>query len=270
MDRRTRIGNLGKSSCRSPRGAMTPGSHVTLATAMGPIWLTLLIHVLGGSIALASGLVAIVAAKGGRWHRRAGLVFVASMFVMTIFGAVVGLYEMKMTGVGAILTAYLVFTGLTTVRPIAGVNRAQQLALMVVAFLIALFELTMGVVALGRPRGAINGVPGGMILFMGTVALLAAAGDWRMIRAGGIKGARRLARHLWRMCFALFVASGSFFLGQMKFVPQPVRIVPLMFALGVAPLIVLLYWMWRIRLRQSLRGLIVANARDVATSASAT
>ena len=249
---------------------MSPGSHVTLATAMGPIWLTLLIHVLGGSIALGSGLVAVVAAKGGRWHRTSGLVFVASMFVMTTFGAAVGFYEMKMTGVGALLTAYLVFTGLTTVRPIAGVDRPQQIALMVVALLIAMFELTMGVVALGRPHGAINGVPGGMILFMGTVALLAAAGDWRVIRAGGIKGAPRLARHLWRMCFALFVASGSFFLGQMKFVPQPIRILPLMFALGIAPLIVLLYWMWRVRLRQSLRGLIVRGTRDVATPARAT
>ena len=249
---------------------MSPGSHVTLATAMGPIWLTLVVHVLGGSIALASGFVAVVAAKGGPWNRTAGLVVVASMFVMTIFGAVVGFYEMKMTGVGALLTAYLVFTGLTTVRPIAGVDRRLEIALMVAALLIAIFELTMGVVAMGRPRGAINGVPGGMILFMGAVALLAAAGDWRMIRAGGIKGARRLARHLWRMCFALFVASGSFFLGQMKFVPQPIRILPLMFALGVAPLIVLLYWMWRVRLMQSPRGLIVGNAGDVAASARAT
>ena len=140
---------------------------------------------------------------------------------------------------------------------------------MVVALLIAFFELTMGVVALGKPHRAINGVPGGMILFMGTIALLAAMGDWRMIRAGGITGARRLARHLWRMCFALFIASGSFFLGQMKFVPESVRSLPLMFVLGLAPLVVLLYWMWRVQLRRSLRGLIVSGARGVATSASA-
>ena len=33
----------------------------------------------------------------------------------------------------------------------------------------------------------------------------------RMIRAGGIQGAPRLTRHLWRMCVALFAASSSFY-----------------------------------------------------------
>jgi hypothetical protein len=193
------------------------------------------------------------------------MVFVISMVVMAVFGAIVGTYELKMTGVGGVVSAYLVFTALTTVRPLTSVGRTQQIALMGVALSVALFELTMGVIALGRPRGMINGVPGGMMLFIGTIVLLAAIGDWRMIRAGGIKGARRLARHLWRMCFALFITSGSFFLGQMKFVPEPVRRLPLMFALGLAPLVILLYWMWRVRLRQSLRGLIVNNGREVAT-----
>ena len=242
---------------------MTPGTHVTLATATGPIWLSLLVHVLGGAIALVSGFVAIVVAKGGRWHRRAGLAFVVSMIVMGAFGTVVGTYEMKMTGVGGVLSAYLVFTGLTTVRPLASVGRPQHIALMIVALLIALFELTVGSIALGMPRGMINGVPGGMILFIGTIALLAGIGDWRMLRAGGIQGTRKLARHLWRMCFALFIASGSFFLGQMKFVPEPLRVLPLLAALGVGPLFVLLYWMWRVRIRHSLRGLTMSRARDV-------
>ena len=224
---------------------------------MGPIWLSLLVHVLGGAIALVSGFVAIAVTKGGRWHRRAGVVFVVSMIVMAVFATVVGAYEMKTTGVGGVLAAYLVFTGFTTVRPLASVGRAQHIALMIVALLVALFELTVGFIALGRPRGMINGVPGGMMLFMGTIALLAGIGDGRVLRAGGIQGTRRLARHLWRMCFALFIASGSFFLGQMKFVPEPFRILPLMAALGVGPLFVLLYWMWRVRLRHSLRGIML-------------
>jgi peptidoglycan/LPS O-acetylase OafA/YrhL len=93
--------------------------------------------------------------------------------------------------------------------------------------------------------------------------LLAAFGDWRMIRSGGVNGPRRLARHLWRMCVALFIASGSFFLGQMKFVPEPLRIVPLLAALGVAPLVVLLYWMWRVRVRRTLVWLHGRGGRTV-------
>ena len=239
------------------------GTDVTIAASTGPIWLVLLVHVLGGTVALVAGLTAIVVAKGGRRHRRAGMVFVASMFVMAVFATVVGTYEGKATAVGGLLTIYFVFTGLTTMRPFAGTGRAQHVALMVVALLIAAFELTVGLIALGRPGGTINGVPGGMILFMGTIALLAAVGDGRMIRAGGVQGTRKIARHLWRMCFALFIASGSFFIGQMQVFPQPLRILPLMLALGVAPLFVLLYWMWRVRLRHGLRGIAMGGAREV-------
>ena len=242
---------------------MGPGSEVTLAGSTGAIWLALLLHVMGGAVALVAGFIAVVVAKGGQWHRWTGMAFVVSMLVMALFGAIVGAYEMKATGVGGIFAGYLVFTGLTTVRPVAGVGRAGHIALMVVAFLVASFELTFGVIALGKPRGMINGVPGGMILFIGTIALLAAIGDWRAIRAGGVKGPQRVARHLWRMLFALFIASGSFFLGQMNFVPEPVRILPLLFALGLAPLFLLLYWMWRVRLRRSLRGMSIRRAASM-------
>ena len=87
-----------------------------------------------------------------------------------------------------------------------------------------------------------------------------------MIREGALRGARRLARHFWRMCFGLFIATGSFFLGQMKFIPAPIRPDPLLFALGVAPLVILLYWMWRVRLRRRLSGIIVGRAESQVAS----
>jgi hypothetical protein len=59
------------------------------------------------------------------------------------------------------------------------------------------------------------------------------------------------------MCFGLFVATGSFFLGQMKFIPEPVRIVPLLLVLAFAPIVVLVYWMWRVRVRGRLTGIVV-------------
>jgi hypothetical protein len=45
---------------------MPSGAHVTLAASSGPIWLILLVHVLGGAAALLSGFVAVVATKGSR------------------------------------------------------------------------------------------------------------------------------------------------------------------------------------------------------------
>jgi len=48
-------------------------------------------------------------------------------------------------------------------------------------------------------------------------------------------------------------------LGQTKFIPRPLHIIPLIVVLAAAPLVLLLYWMWRVRLRQSLRGLMTTH-----------
>ena len=74
-------------------------------------------------------------------------------------------------------------------------------------------------------------------------------------------GAKKIARHLWRMCFALFMSTGSFFLGQADKIPEALRIWPVLYVLAIAPLVFLLYWMWRVRIRKSLRGLVTQRAR---------
>lgn len=51
-----------------------------------------------------------------------------------------------------------------------------------------------------------GGVPVGMFFFLGSICLLAAAGYIRKLVSGGLFGAKRVARHLWRMCFGLFIA----------------------------------------------------------------
>lgn len=233
--------------------------HVTIATSSGVLWLALIIHFAGGLVGLVSGAVAIVAAKGGRVHRRAGQVFVVGMMTGGIFAAGIALYERNYgMVVGGLFSAYLVFTALLTVRPLSGPNaRAGSVSLMLLATGLALGQLTYGAMAIINP---VRGVPTPMIFFIGTIAVLAAAGDWRLLRAGSIGGPRRLARHLWRMCFGLFIASGSFFFGQASFIPKPLRIGPLLGVLGVAPIFVLLYWMWRIRLRKRLQGMILRTA----------
>ena len=232
--------------------------RVTLATSTGLPFLFLAFHVGTAAIALVAGFVAIAARKGGPLHRRSGLAFVYAMVSTGIIAAGISIYEGKPTFTGGALSAYLVLTAYTTVKPLFGQNRRVDLSLMALAFTIAAATYTTAFAALVRPGKQMAGVPAGMMFFMATIVLLAAIGDVRMIRAGGLHGARRLARHLWRMSFGLFIASGSFFLGQMKFIPEPIRYVPLIVLLAVSPLVLLLYWMWRVRLRQNLRGLMTA------------
>jgi hypothetical protein len=230
--------------------------HVTIATSSGALWLALLVHFGGGLLGLTAGTVAIATAKGGKAHRRAGLLFVVGMITGGIFAAGIALHERNYSSlVGGAFTAYLVFSGLTTVRPLAGPNaRVITMVLMLVALGLATAQLAFGAMAITNP---VRGVPTPMIFFIGSVALAAAIGDWRLLRTGPIGGVARLTRHLWRMCFGLFIASGSFFLGQASFLPQMLRIPALLAALGIAPLVVLLYWLWRIRARHGLRGVIL-------------
>jgi len=224
---------------------------MTLATSAGLPFLTLAVHVATGVIALVAGFVAIAARKGGRWHRRGGIVFVYAMIATAIALAGVSAYEGKPVG-GGVLIIYLVFTAWTAVRPLRRWGRRADAGLMVLAFALAAAGYARAFTALGRPGSQIDGVPAGMMFFMNTIILLAAIGDLRMIRDRGIHGSRRLARHLWRMCFGLFIASGSFAaqLARMERVPAPLRSLPVIVILGVTPLVVLLYWMVRIRLRQ--------------------
>ena len=106
-----------------------------------------------------------------------------------------------------------------------------------------------------------------MMFFMGSVCLLAAAGDVRMLVRGGVLGAKRIARHLWRMCFGLFIAAGSFFLGPSN---RPLRLLstvglgqhlsPALFGttlylvLTLLPLILLIFWLVRVRFTKAYNG----------------
>jgi hypothetical protein len=235
---------------------------LTIATASGGIWLALIIHFGSGLVALVAGFAAIAARKGGKWHRWTGLVFTAAMITSGLFIIGIASYANKPGMViGGALTAYLVYTALLTVRPGADDRRVNKI-LAGVALLMAVGILVPSLMVLRRPETATPGIPIFMPIFLGTIALLAAVGDIRMIRSGGIQGSRRIARHLWRMCFGMFIATGSFFFGQAEFIPKPLRIMPILAILGLFPLFVLLYWMWRVRIRQQLRGLTINPGRQ--------
>lgn len=154
----------------------------------------------------------------------------------------------------SLLVIYMVITSLSTVRPSAAGSRWLNRAAMLMAMAIGLGCLALAVRAIASGgRGAGLAYP---LVMFGIVALLASAGDRRMMQAGELRGACRLVRHLWRMCFALFVASIVFFLGGSR-VPEMFRH-PAVLASGVLlPLVVMLYWQWRLRIRQTLGGIRV-------------
>jgi uncharacterized membrane protein len=236
--------------------------RLTLAAATGLPFAVLAFHAVMGTVGLVSGSVAIVAPKGSSWHRRSGQVFVWTMIALGLTGVGIAVYEGKTDVAAGALTAYLVFTAWTAIRPLPGAGGQRiNVALMLLAWLFAIGGFIDGFEVLGMPGMKKDGVPAGMTFFFAIVLTCAAIGDLRVIRDGGITGTRRLARHLWRMCFALFIATGSFIaqLVRMPFMPDWTRSVPVILALAIGPLVLLVYWMWRVRLRQNLRGLTLAR-----------
>jgi len=208
------------------------------------------LHITGGSLAIASGYAALFARKGGRLHRRAGVIFVFAMLVMGAGALVVGLARGAATWAGGPFVAYLVITAATTVRRSNRPAPWFDRTLTGMALALAAIFLVMGVQAAGSPGAQLKDVPAAAFFLNGTVALLAFLGDVRVLRIGPLTGNRRLARHLWRMCFAMFIATGSFFLGQAEVIPRPLRVTPVLMVLAVLPLVFLFYWMWRVRRRR--------------------
>jgi hypothetical protein len=110
-------------------------------------------------------------------------------------------------------------------------------------------------------KGAAS-VPAYPLTIFGTVSLLGAIGDARVLRSGAPKGAARLRRHLWRMCFALFVASLAVFAPAAR-LPIALRS-PALRIIGVLiPIVAIAFWMWRLRARratQVVSGFVMSEA----------
>jgi uncharacterized membrane protein len=205
------------------------------------------VHILAGSIAIIAGFISVFAVKGLKLHRKSGMAFVYSMVVLSLTGAIIAVVRNQPPSIiGGSLAFYMVTTALLTVRPQDQRSRWMDVGALVVGLAVGAAALKIGLDALNSPTGSASGVPSFMMFFFGTVALLATFGDIRMMRVGGLQGAQRIARHLWRMCFSLFIASGSLFLGQAKVIPKPIRILPLLAIPALLPLVLMLYWLARV------------------------
>jgi uncharacterized membrane protein len=214
------------------------------------------IHIIAGLTAIVAGFVALYATKGAKLHRKLGMIFVYSMVILGLTGAVIALLKLDVgTALGGVLAFYLVITGLVTfTRSAAGVQWIDCGAALL-AWTLGLTYATFGLQALYSVTGRKYGYPPPLYFIFGAITLLAAIGDVRML-VSGIQGARRIARHLWRMCFAMFIATGSFFLGQAKVFPKPLRIMPLLSIPVLVVIVMMLYWLWRVRIRKSVRGIV--------------
>jgi uncharacterized membrane protein len=218
--------------------------------------LTYVLHIGGGTLGLLSGMVAVFAHKGAKLHRVAGTVFFVSMLVMS---AVAGYLAVAVPGqivnlFIATFTFYLVATAWMTVRrPEHAIGIPEKIALLVILGLCAPFAVLSFQLATGLPPIVRSSIPlEGPVLIaiygFTTVIAIAAISDAKVALAGGIAGAPRIARHLWRMCLALMLATGSFFTNALpRLLPPPMHVSLAFFLPQFLPLGLLIFWMIRLR-----------------------
>jgi uncharacterized membrane protein len=201
------------------------------------------IHYVAGLLALLAGFVALFARKGGHLHRRSGRVFVAAMVVMLGLAAVMALFvvDKHANGVGALLVIYLVVTSLLTVTRRVEDVRGLTTGLAAAAFALGIWALALAVEGARAAQG--DSPQGGLVI--AAIGIGGSLGDLRMLRKGEIAGAQRLVRHLWRMLVALFVATGSFFLGQAKVLPAALQNFALLSIPVLVVIAMLVYWLVR-------------------------
>ena len=208
----------------------------------------LIFHICAGTVGFLSGVPAVIFRKGSRQHALAGKVFVVSMLSLAASGVYLAIVKSQAGNIfGGVLTFYLVATAWITARRREGQPGILDWGALLFSSTLTAFTAASAFAAANSPTGEKFGYPPGVYIFLGSIALLAAIGDFRVLRRRGISGPQRIARHLWRMCFAFFIAAASIFLARQHLFPAIMRRTGVLTLLSVMPLLVMIFWLIRVR-----------------------
>jgi len=216
------------------------------------------IHIAGGLIALASGTMAVAMRKGGAMHAAAGTWFFASMLVLGVTASILEPFRSPPgSPIGGIMVCYFV-----AARRRDGTTGKFEIVACAAALIMAALMVWGGFTGATTPAGA------GPIFALGGVCLIAGLLDLNAILRSKLSAVQRISRHLWRMCFAFFIATGSFFLGQQDALPQAVRGSPILFVPAFAPFAVMAFWLVRVRFGKRFRTGFGASPGEVPARAT--
>lgn len=209
---------------------------------------TLVFHVLMGTIALLSGIGALVFKKGSRPHRLSGNIFTISMMLMSVTGLYLAVMKHEVLSIiASILTFYLVLTFWVAAKRKHGATGYFESIAGAFIFLFGCAVILWGLKALSTPSTFDDPtLPYQAYFVFGGLAIFAGVCDLRLMFSGGITGAKRIVRHLWRMCFALLIAATSIFQGNAQVFSEKISdttlAVPTLTVLGL-----MIFWIIKVR-----------------------
>ena len=224
--------------------------------AGAPAWMHVLAaillwaHIGGGAAGIVTGGVAIASRKGGKVHRAVGKVFVWVMLACYLVGAGVAPFledGQRPNFIAGVMALYLLLSGWSAARRPEIRAGWREIAGLLAALAIAVAGAVFMQIGAASPTGTVDGSPPEAFILFLAAGVFAAMGEIHVLVRRTLSGPARTARHLWRMCFSLFIASGSFFLGQMQLLPEWVTANGIHFVLALAPLAAMLVWLVLVR-----------------------
>jgi hypothetical protein len=219
------------------------------------MWPLLLVHIFAATIGLISGYMAMIFRKGSGPHGAAGTVFFVSMVTMSTTAVYIAAFlrPIMINVVAGLLALYLVVTGRRAAKQRADGPGIFDLGALLYILGVGVGGWTYGLAMVNASAKVRHGIPPAIYCIFGTVALLCAVSDVRMLRRGSLAGAQRIGRHLWRMCLALLLASLSLYPGQAKLFPTWLRQTNLLFVPHILLFGSMIFWNVRIRRRKRLQ-----------------
>ena len=222
------------------------------------------IHIAGGLLALPAGTIAVAARKGGRLHARAGTLFFGAMLVLGLTATpLTWMKDEPDIGLGGLIVCYFVATSWVAAHRRDGTTGKFEIIACATALGTAALMLWGGLM-----EGATTPAGPGVVFAIAGICLLAGLLDLNAILRAPLAPAQRIARHLWRMCFAFFIATGSFFLGQQDVLPAAMRGSPILFVLAFAPFAAMAFWLVRLRFPKAIARLRLRGSAPTAGEAA--
>ncbi len=210
---------------------------------------TLLAHVLLGTLAVVVGAIALGSRKGRKVHISAGRIFVFSMGLASVLGAILGALKFEtfwITFHAGILGTTLVASGVLAIRIRTSGARRLFIGVAVLNALNAIGLFAGGWYATTQPNSRLYGFAAEDYFFLFGMAVIAFVGDLKLILGTQISKRHRISQHLIRMCIGFIIAAGSAFTGPgASAFPEAVQNSGILSLPELTIILLMLFWLWK-------------------------
>ena len=207
------------------------------------------LHFATGTLCLFAGGAAFALRMGSTSHRRAGRVFAVCMLLLCASGLYMSFSRsILFTAFLSVFAAHAVATGWAAAADRPGRSKTPVMAGLVVIAATAAASLLSGLWVSTLPTGELDGLRQEAFYCLGVIASAITLADYIALRRGLAEQRRRIARHVWRMGFSLFIASFIFFFGNSAVLPEPMQHPAGLAAPVMAVVALTLFWTGRTRL----------------------